>query len=87
MPAVVPLKMPRQILRNFERPELSALIAPLLHSDKCLGVLAMTCGTRMFTEELFPYAKAVGTQIAQVLGMIHVLGIPQEKTMTGRHAG
>ncbi|HLW59267.1 MAG TPA: response regulator [bacterium] len=87
IPAVVPLRMPRGILHNDERPEQSALIAPLLHDNKRLGVLAMMCGTRALTEELFPFARTVGAQIGQVLGIIHALGDQQGNVLADLPAG
>jgi PAS domain S-box-containing protein len=71
------LSMPREILSGAEPPEQSALIAPLLQGNKCLGVLVVTSGNRVLTEEMLPFAGAVGNQIGQALGLLRTLAQPR----------
>src|SRR6202011_5917576 len=49
------LSMPGENLSGAEPAEQSALITPLLHGNECLGVLVMTSGNRVLTEEMLPF--------------------------------
>lgn len=72
-PRVAALRMPGEILSRGEAPEQSALIAPLLQGDECMGVLVMTSGQRALTEELLPFAGVVGRQIGHAVGLARTL--------------
>jgi CheY-like chemotaxis protein len=65
--------MPEEVLRPSERSDQTALIAPILNDTVCLGALAMMSGTRVFTDEMLPFARTVGARLGQTLGMIKAL--------------
>ena len=70
---VSPVRMPQEILSGAEPPEQSALITPLLQGSECLGVLVLTSGQRVLTEEMLPFARTVGNQIGEALGLLRTL--------------
>jgi PAS domain S-box-containing protein len=67
------LRMPQEILSDAEPSEQSALITPLLQGNECLGVLVMTSGNRTLSDEMLPFARAVGNHIGQALGLVRTL--------------
>ena len=69
--------LPREVVLGSERVEQSALISPLLRRGECMGVLVVTSGKRVLTEEMLPFARAVGNQIGQALTLVQVLGAAQ----------
>ncbi|HLW59272.1 MAG TPA: response regulator [bacterium] len=79
IPQVIPsFIFPPGAVFGPERVEQSALISPLLQRGECVGVLVATSGKRALTEEMRPFARAVGNQIGQALGLVQVLGAAQQ---------
>jgi PAS domain S-box-containing protein len=79
IPQLIPsFTFPPGAVFGSERVEQSALISPLLQRGECVGVLVATSGQRVLTEEMRPFARAVGNQIGQALGLVQVLGAAQQ---------
>jgi CheY-like chemotaxis protein len=75
-PAAVPsLSRPLSPRAKAKRLQQSVLIVPIVRGETCVGVLVLSSSTRVFSEEMLPFAKTVGTQIGQTLGMVSVLAM------------